>query len=144
MPRDTASAPPVASHNFRVSIGSGKSALQLGFMRVEFPSFVLPGMKPAEPDAAPPLLVLRRGWDGNSALADWWNQARKNTRTRPRDVSVELLAAAAAETTLRWDFSGCRPLALHYSALDAMQSAVLIESLSVAFDEVELSTPKAR
>ena len=141
MPRDTASAPPVASHNFRVSIGSGcgKSALRLGFMRVEFPSFVLPGMKLAEPDAPPPLLVLRRGWDGNSALADWWDQSRKNTRTRPRDVSVELLAAAAAETTFRWDFSGCRPLALHYSSLDAMQSSVLVESLSLSFDDVQLA-----
>ena len=52
MPRESASAPPFTSHNFRVSIGSGKGALQLGFMRVEFPSFVLPGMKLAEPDAA--------------------------------------------------------------------------------------------
>jgi hypothetical protein len=144
MPRATPL--PATSQNFRVTIGSGRSSLELGFVRVDFPRLdVSARQAPTLPTAAPgddaPMLVLRRAWDGSSALADWWNQARKSPRTKPREVVIELMDAAGQRPRLRWAFSGCRPLALQHSALDAMQPALLIESLSLVFEGVELSTP---
>ena len=39
---------------------------------------------------------------------------------------------------MRWRFRNVRPVSLHYSPLNAMGNALLIESIELAFDDVEI------
>ena len=43
------------------------------------------------------------------------------------------------EVGVAWRFTGCRPVALHYSPLDALEAAVVTETIVLAFDDVEMS-----
>jgi T4-like virus tail tube protein gp19 len=134
---------PCGSFNFRVEIGSGRSALRGGFMAVEFPAFVVPGAAVAATasgaDPVPPLLVLRRAFSGALDLYAWWDTARRAKRVPGKVVTVELLDAPGGEPVLTWRFSGCKPVTLQHSPLDAQRSALLIESLSLSFEDVELA-----
>jgi hypothetical protein len=127
---------PLGSHNFRVSVGSGRDAVEVGCTRVDLPRLVAAGGAAA--DDSP--LVLRRGFDGGMLFAEWWQQHQGAARTpKGRVVTIDLLDGAGREVGLRWRFANCRPTALQHSALDATVPAVLIESLALAFDGVELS-----
>lgn len=76
-------------------------------------------------------LVLRRGYAGAPDLREWWEQERKAPRRgRGRVVTVELLDEAGGATVTTWRFLGCRPVALHYSPLDALESAVVTETIA--------------
>jgi len=44
----------------------------------------------------------------------------------------------AATVAATWIFTGVRPLSLAYSPLRASEPAVLIESVALAFEDVEL------
>ncbi|HZI43922.1 MAG TPA: phage tail protein, partial [Ilumatobacter sp.] len=84
-------------------------------------------------------LVLRRGFTGAMDFHEWWMQERGPKRSRGRVVTVELLDETNSEVGVAWRFTGCRPVALHYSPLDALESAVVTETIVLAFDDVEVS-----
>ena len=142
---------PYGSFNFRVEIGSGRTALQGGFMAVEFPALIVPGAAAAVggsgsgsggggvDSAAPRWLVLRRAFSGSLDLYSWWDTTRRAKRVVGRAVLIELLDGVGGKPVLAWRFSGCRPVTLQHSPLDAQRSALLIESLSLSFDDVELA-----
>lgn len=80
-------------------------------------------------------LILRRGHTGAQELYRWWRAERDREPRRVRLVAVDALDEHREPVT-RWEFTGCRIVALEYSPLDAVRSGVLIEAVEVEFDEV--------
>lgn len=129
---------PFGSFNFVVTLSPGRRK-PIGFSEVVFPA--LPACPQGEwpADTPTPVLLLRRGFDGTRDLYQWWDLARRSRRSRPRTVTIELLDEAMARTAACWTFTGCRPLRLGYSRLDANVSAVLMETLELSFEDVQLA-----
>ena len=134
---------PYRNFNFRVAIG-GRARANDGFSGVHLPTLlsrpdVAVDAEAALGDEGSSHLVLRRGFTGAMDLHEWWMQERGPKRLRGRVVTVELLDETNTEVAVVWRFTGCRPVALHYSPLDALESAVVTETIVLAFDDVEVS-----
>ena len=132
---------PYSSCNFRVRFGGSGSA-SIGFNVVELPPFEIDrsSKKGPDPSAQPPApLVLSRGFDGSLAVYELWNKARRATRSTARTVTVELLGEDRRSPVAAWVFRGCRPLRIRYSPLDAQASAVLLETLELSYEEMEMA-----
>ncbi|MBI3367088.1 MAG: phage tail protein [Burkholderiales bacterium] len=137
---DHAPERPVTNAHFLVDLGdrADPRAAQAGFMEVVFPVFH------ADDSGATPgqqHLTLKRGATGALNLYAWWDQARRGKAPKRRTLKVTLLADDQQTAVMRWQFSNARPLSLAYSPLNAMEGAVLIETLTLAFDRVELVNP---
>jgi phage tail-like protein len=134
---------PYRNFNFRVSIG-GRARANDGFSAVRLPALLTRPDVAADAEEAlgaeaSSHLVLRRGFTGAMDLHEWWMQARGPKPSRGRIVTVELLDETNTEVAVAWRFTGCRPVALHYSPLDALESAVVTETIVIAFDDVAIS-----
>ena len=133
---------PFLNTNFSVLLESPDSASRsMGFCEVLLPE--LPVRRPtklaaAGSEAVAPRLVLRRGFDGATDLRDWWKDTRRYKTPRTRTVIVRLLAEDCATVVATWIFSGARPVSLAYSPLHASEAAVLIETIALEFEDVEL------
>jgi phage tail-like protein len=133
---------PYRGFNFRVAIGGKARASDGGFASVRLPT--LP-VRPEIVDAADAALgerhdthiVLSRGFTGARDLQEWWQQERAAAKpTRGRGVAVDLLDETNTEVVMSWRFGNCRPVALHYSPLDALSSDVVVETIVLTFDDV--------
>lgn len=132
-----ADATPVAGCHFRVELADGNGrASEVACAEVLFPALS------ARPDAseahADEHLVLRRAASADTALHDWWEKTRRGRAPQRRTVRVMLLAPDHERVVKRWRFRNARPVALHYSPLNAMENALVMESLAIAFDGVEI------
>ena len=133
---------PFLNTNFTVTLEPPEAASRsIGFCEVILPE--LPVRRPAkagavESDAVVPRLVLRRGFDGTPDLRDWWKDTRRRKTPRPWAVTVCLLAEDCATVVATWVFTGARPVSLAYSPLHASEPAVLIESVTLEFEDVAL------
>jgi phage tail-like protein len=146
-----ARARPHASTSFLVDFGSGDPRAEgAGFSEVVFPSFpverpngddvTLPARGTADAGAAAsPHLILRRGVTGALDLYQWWNKARRGKAPQRRVVKVMLLDDDLESIVWTWRFRNVRPVSLTYSPLRSMTPAILVETLELAFDEVEIS-----
>lgn len=139
---------PHGNAHFLVEIGRANArAPEAGFCEVIFPRFLAPpgAQRPSavasEPVGAPrdDCLVLRRGATGALDLYEWWQAARAGSAKRGRVVTVKLLAADLATVVMTWRFPNARPLALSYSPLNALDGSVLMETIELAFDAVEMA-----
>jgi len=131
---------PHANSNFVVEFGSGASRSgRTGFAEVVFPSFHLEhDADVTHAPAPPPRLVLRRGADGSLDLYRWWDQARRGKAPKRRTLRVRLLADDHETVVLTWTFRNVVPRALSYSPLNANEGAVLMETIELAYDSVEM------
>jgi phage tail-like protein len=138
---------PHGNAHFLVEIGrTSERAAEAGFCEVIFPRFIAAptgqrsSMMPSEA-AGPPddRLVLRRGATGALDLYEWWQAARKGGAQRGRMVTVKLLADDLATVVMTWRFRKARPVALSYSPLNALDGSVLMETVELAFDTVEMA-----
>ncbi|MDM0042485.1 phage tail protein [Variovorax sp. J22G21] len=141
---------PLTSGNFLVDLGMGDPrAPEAGFCEVVFPEFMLAHPEagptadrvagPALAAPTPAYLVLRRAATGALDLYQWWVLARDARKPPPRrTVTVELLAADMTVTVMRWRFLKASPVSLAYSPLNAQVPGLLYETLSLAFDRVEM------
>ncbi len=141
MPVLSAERPPCGSFHFRVLLGEdGRETA--GFCEVAFPEFPAHKKTPRKagsgPAEGPTTLVLRRGFNGTLELYEWWDQTRQSTKPRARTVVVELLNGARGRAVVVWTFRGCRPVKLAYSPLDAQSSAVLVETLELSFEDMQM------
>jgi T4-like virus tail tube protein gp19 len=134
---------PLLNANFVVELGAGKS---VGFAEVVFAPFAIPAQVGAPTSllaaAATPLgnrVVLRRGATGALDLYEWWNQARHGQAPARRVVKVKLLGEDHSTVLMTWRFRNVKPLSLAYSALNALEGAILMETIELAFDDVEMS-----
>lgn len=129
---------PCSGANFLVSFGAGDArAEHAGFSEVIFPTF----MADAEHCGTAPTasLVLKRGVNGGLELYAWWDKARRGKAPQRRTVKVELLAEDQRSVVLTWRFFNARPLSLAYSPLNAIEAGIVIETLELAFDRVEIA-----
>lgn len=88
------------------------------------------------PESADDLLVLRRGHTGSTEFYDWWEDERNPKRRIRRDVIVTLLNENGKPFT-SWVFDECRLESFRYSPLDALESAVLIETAEISFQRAK-------
>jgi len=145
------SGQPYRNSNFLVDFGRGDSRSPLaGFAEVIFPDFIVgqpkghqrPHMVPQPVEQADVTaanhLILKRGVMGSLDLYAWWDEARKGNAPRPRTVKVELLGEDRATVVLTWRFDKVRPVSLSYSPLRAMEGGILMETLILDFDSVEM------
>lgn len=142
---------PHGSAHFLVEIGRANGrAAEAGFCEVIFPPFVAAGPTgtriegspaAADGDASPTdeHLVLRRGATGALDLYRWWDAARRGEAPRRRVVTVKLLADDLRTVVLTWRFRNVRPVRLSYSPLRALEGGVLMETIELAFDGVEMA-----
>lgn len=92
----------------------------------------------AAADAAETCLVLKRAATGAMDLYAWWNEARRARTPKGRTVTVQWLAPDQQTVVLTWRFFGAYPVRLGYSALQATRDELVIESIALAFDRVEM------
>jgi phage tail-like protein len=141
---------PHANSNFLVDLGYGDpSSFNGGFCEVIFPEFRIDVSQPAashseqasdgrDNGGRSQSLILRRGATGMLDLYEWWNKARSGKAPEARTVKVTLLAEDLSTVVCTWYFRRARPVSLSYSPLNAMQGGVLIESIELAFDSMEM------
>jgi hypothetical protein len=143
---------PHGNSNFVVEFGSGASRSgRTGFAEVVFAPFTIaeaaPGRRdaisaPAFPapglDAAGQRLVLRRGVTGALDLYAWWDQARRGKAPARRTMNVKLLAEDHASVVWTWRFRNVRPVSLSYSPLRGIDGGILMETLELSYDDVEM------
>lgn len=125
---------PVVNANFLVDLGLGDPAApEAGFAEV-----LLPPLQGADDGLAPARLVLRRGVTGALDLYTWWDKSRRATRKpQPREVTVTLLGPGRTPV-MSWRFSNARPVTLSYSPLRASEGTVMMETIEIAFDEMQV------
>lgn len=129
---------PCTGANFLVSFGSADAhAASAGFSEVIFPTFAAEAEHSAATPA--PSLVLKRGVTGSLDLYTWWNKARRGKAPQRRSVKVELLGEDQRTVVLTWRFLNARPLSLAYSPLNALEGGIVIETLELAFDRMEMA-----
>ena len=140
---------PYSGSHFLVDFGDGNAwAASGGFSEVIFPEFVIKSGKRvprAQKLAADSIverqrehLILRRGTLGALDLYDWWNKARLGKAPKRRMLQVQLLADDQRTVVMSWRFTNVRPVVLAYSPLRAAETSVLIETLELAFDRMEM------
>lgn len=83
-------------------------------------------------------LILRRGAIGSLRWYWWWDAARNGDQTVARTIIVGLLNEERTEQVLTWKFLRARPVSHQFSALNALGTVPLIETLEVAFERLEM------
>ena len=137
---------PYLNSNFRVAFSDGTGSIASGFCEVIFPDFVVKRPAKTRTPAAPPStsvnLILRRGFQGSLDLYEWFDEERRRAAgskaRRRRDLVVTLIDEDQPGEVLAWRFIRVRPVRLAYSPLQSMASEVLIESIELEFDRVEM------
>ena len=140
---------PYSGSHFLVDFGDGNAwTASGGFSEVIFPEFVITRGKRAPRAAQPPAdsiverqrrhLILKRGVLGALDLYDWWNRARLGKAPKRRVLKIHLLAEDQRTVVMSWRFINVRPVVLAYSPLRAAETSVLIETLELAFDRMEM------
>jgi len=141
---------PYLGINFTVDLGmGGGEGPESGLMEVVFPEARIQmseyrnGNDANEPVKIHALthygnLILKRGAIGSLTWYNWWNDARNGNPAVARAVVVQLLNEDRSGTVLRWTFLRAQPINYQYSALNALVSETLIESLELAFERMEM------
>jgi phage tail-like protein len=136
---------PHRNFNFRVDIGSA----ELAFQEVHIPAARLvvveyrtgedkfSGTRKLPGREETGNLVLRRGIDHDLALWEWYDAARKGTLQR-RDVLIALLTPDRATTVRSWKVLAAWPVAYESSPLHAQGNDVVIETLELACERLEI------
>lgn len=83
-------------------------------------------------------LVLSRGLTTNLDLWTWWQSARAGDPAVDRTVRVRLLDSTR-QPVLTWVFHNAFPAVYRLSPLDASSSALVIETVELAFDSMDVS-----
>ncbi len=128
---------PYLNANFLVDFGDGTAESAAGgFSEVIFPAFVI-GPRADEGAAPPGHLILKRGFNGSLHLYNWWNKARQD-RAEKETLHVRLLAEDHETVVAEWRFREVRPVSLSYSPLRANESGVVLETIEIAFEQMEM------
>jgi phage tail-like protein len=120
---------PFTSHRFKVEVEGIEASGALAVILPE--ARIVAGSSGSAPKLECGSLIVTRGQTLSSDWYEWWNEARSSTSDSGRSVIVVLLDSAGTEA-LRWMYSGARPIAYRVSALHALESGLLAESLEIA------------
>lgn len=137
---------PFESSSFVVDFGGAGGATS--FSHVDLPVAVLDEIayrsgndRANEPRKQPGLasyshLVLTRGLTADLDLWTWWESTRNGDAT-DRDVVVRLLDATG-QLVLTWLFRNAFPAVYRVRPLDAASGGVVLETLELAFDTMDV------
>src|SRR5215472_1944881 len=112
---------PVTASRFRVEID--------GLVARDFVEVLFPEAAMTAGHQQLTTLVLRRGASADAELADWWKQAAAGT-SAPRNLSVFVIDASGAPQ-IRWNFTRAEPVRYTLSGLNALEPAVLVETIEL-------------
>lgn len=136
---------PYLNFNFLVDIGLGDN---LGFSEVDLPSGEIElieyreGADKANTARKLPGLVkypnvtLKRGYTGRTDLFEWWKSVRDGQAAR-RNVTITLLDEQR-QPVARWLLRNALPVKIEAGSLNAVGNDVVIESLELAHEGLEL------
>ncbi len=142
---------PYGNSNFLVDFGTADSrSVTAGFSEVIFPPFKVDrpaadaeaagtATGTATNNAIDDCLVLKRGLIGSLDLYAWWNKVRRGKAPLRRTLKIELLGEDQSSVVLTWRFRNVRPVSLSYSPLRAAEGGIVIETIALSFDSVEMS-----
>ena len=137
---------PLEGSNFLVDFAGTDDA---SFSHVDLPVALLDEVayrsgddKANEPRKQPGLasyshLVLSRGLTTNLDLWNWWEAARNGDPTVDRNVVVRLLDGTG-QLVLTWKFRNAFPAVYRLSPLDAAASDLVVETVELAFDSMDV------
>ena len=137
---------PLEGSNFIVDFAGTDDA---SFSHVDLPVALLDEVayrsgneKANEPRKQPGLasyshLVLSRGLTTNLELWTWWESARNGDPAVDRNVVVRLLDDTG-QPVLSWKFRNAFPAVYRVSPLDAAASDLVIETVELAFDSMDV------
>ena len=137
---------PLEGSNFIVDFAGTDDA---SFSHVDLPVALLDEVayrsgneKANEPRKQPGLasyshLVLSRGLTTNLDLWTWWESARNGDPAVDRNVVVRLLDDTG-QPVLSWKFRNAFPAVYRVSPLDAAASDLVIETVELAFDSMDV------
>lgn len=127
-------AGPFGNGHFSVEIGPGAVGdppIDSGFSHIVFPDMAVAGEH---------LLILRRAVTGKRDLYAWWDRARSKDKAQ-RQLVVRLMTADWSAVVMAATFSGARPSSFGLTALDANAPAIMMETLTLTFDRMEIDYP---
>ena len=143
---------PYVNSNFLVVLGEEDGgSISAGFAEVIFPEFTIDGpdrrraesMRSDDTKASPVgvsnRLILKRGLIGALDLYSWWSSARRGHAAQRRTVKIELLSEDHSSVVLTWHFRDAYPVSLSYSPLRAIEGGIVMETIELAFDSMEMS-----
>ncbi|KRF23716.1 phage tail protein [Phycicoccus sp. Soil803] len=137
---------PLEGSNFLVDFAGTDDA---SFSHVDLPVALLDEVayrsgddKANEPRKQPGLasyshLVLSRGLTTNLDLWNWWEAARNGDPSVDRNVVVRLLDGTG-QLVLSWKFRNAFPAVYRLSPLDAAASDLVVETVELAFDSMDV------
>ena len=137
---------PLEGSNFLVDFAGTDDA---SFSHVDLPVALLDEVayrsgddKANEPRKQPGLasyshLVLCRGLTTNLDLWNWWEAARNGDPSVDRNVVVRLLDGTG-QLVLSWKFRNAFPAVYRLSPLDAAASDLVVETVELAFDSMDV------
>jgi phage tail-like protein len=133
-PRDR----PCGNANFLVDFGDGAAeSVAGGFSEVIFPDFAIAPREEAG-NAPPGHLILKRGFMGSLDLYAWWDKSRQGPADKKKTLHVRLLASDHETVVATWRFRGAQPVRLSYSPLRANESGIVVETIEIAFERMEM------
>ncbi len=143
---------PYLNSNFLVEFRDEDGhSMTAGFAEVIFPRFMIEQAAPrqgepivsqsVDPAGAAPgnHLVLKRGQSGDLDVYRWWHSARQGKTAKRHTLKIELLGEDQSTVVLTWNFRNVYPVSLSYSPLRAMEGSIVMESVELAFESLEMS-----
>ena len=137
---------PYPNFNFVVDIGASDG--ELGFAEAEIPAAEIDVIEYREGNDPPTAVrklpgrvrygnvVLRRGIDGGLSAWEWFRAVRDGDLER-RDITITLLDETRSPV-LRWRLRRAFPVKLEAGDLNAQGNEVVIETLELTHDGLEL------
>ena len=83
-------------------------------------------------------LILKRGAIGALTWYVWWNAVRNGDVNSKRNIDVQLLSEDREDVVMRWRFLRAWPVRHQFAPLHAVNPGVLIETLEIAFERLEM------
>ncbi len=142
---------PYGNYNYLVDLGAGEpQAVQAGFSEILLPEVSIDAIEyrsgndrelsvrklPGRVHYGN--LILRRGVIGALDLYQWLDQVRNGDHAAFRHIAVMLQNEDRTNIVLTWKFKKAWPTKYSFSPLQAKGKDVLVETLELAFDRMDM------
>jgi phage tail-like protein len=142
---------PYSNNNFLVDLGDGVTdGPEQGFLEVTLPEASVDvveyrsgnekesGRRKITALAKYSNVTLKRGVIGSLNLYHWWNEVRNGNQNTQRTVTVQVLNEDRSQVVMIFKLLRARPVKYTAGPLNAASSDVLIESIELAVEGLEV------